>query len=366
MLFPYKALMSNTDRFMQPVVRLLWMILVCGLLLGCQVELGGKKDKKDDEPPTAAPIAVQPVERGNISSYLHLNAILEADREVDVFAQTFGKIIELTIEEGDRVSAGQLLARLEDAVQSLAVERARAAVEQEQATLRRAEGLYDRNLMSENDYERIGLSLRNAELTLQEAELGLTYTRIYSPLTGIVAQRLVDLGDRIDQSRPLFKLVDRNTLRLSTWVSESNLPNLRIGQEASIFSTANPEERFTARLIRISPIVDPTYGKVKVTFEVPNPRGAIRPGQYVELKLTLDTHKNVLLMPKRALVFEAGQPIVYIVQDTLALRRPIRTGLTTGNIVEIISGVNECDSIIVEGQATLKDSSRIKVVTPVE
>ncbi|MDP8228524.1 MAG: efflux RND transporter periplasmic adaptor subunit [Candidatus Electryoneaceae bacterium] len=357
--------MSNIDRFIQLAVRLLGMILVCGLLLGCQVELGGKKDKKGDEPPAAAPIAVQPVERGNISSYLCLNAILEAEREVDAFAQTFGKIIELTVEEGDRVSSGQLLARLEDAEQSLTVERARAALEQEQSTLQRAEGLYSRNLMSEDNYERIKLSVRNAELTLQETELALTYTQIFSPLTGIVAQRFVDLGDRIDQSRPLFKLVDRRTLRLNTWVSEVDLCNLRIGQKVSIVSTANSEEQFTAKLIRISPIVDPTYGKVKVTFKVSNPSGTIRPGQYVELKLTLDTHENVILTPKKALVFEAGQSIVYVVKDSLAHRRPIRTGLTSGNIIEILSGIAEGDSVIVEGQATLKDSSRVKVVSPI-
>ncbi|NQT34377.1 efflux RND transporter periplasmic adaptor subunit [bacterium] len=350
---------------MTPFYLLLFSSIVF-IFSGCDIQIGdGRKKKGDkDTEKAVAPVVVTQSWNGDISTYLRLNGILKTDREVQVFSRSVGRIVGLSVEEGSWVQAGQLLARLEDDEQKLAVERAQTSFEMDRASLDRAEKLFNQNMMAEDEYERIKLSLDDARLRLKQAELNYEHTRITAPFSGIIAERYVNFGDRIDISRPLFKLVNSSKLRIDGWVAEVNISKLRIGQEASISSAAFPDDRFIAELVRISPIVDPSYGKVKVTFEIPNQDGRLKPGQFVELSLTLETHRNVRLIPKKAVVYEAGIPVVFINQDSLAFRRTIDIGLQTGDIVEILSGIDLGAGVIVDGQSTLRDSSLVKVVPP--
>jgi len=356
---------SCISRTVTPFYLLLFSSIVF-IFSGCDIQIGdGRKKKGDkDTEKAVAPVVVTQSWNGDISTYLRLNGILKTDREVQVFSRSVGRIVGLSVEEGSWVQAGQLLARLEDDEQKLAVERAQTSFEMDRASLDRAEKLFNQNMMAEDEYERIKLSLDDARLRLKQAELNYEHTRITAPFSGIIAERYVNFGDRIDISRPLFKLVNSSKLRIDGWVAEVNISKLRIGQEASISSAAFPDDRFIAELVRISPIVDPSYGKVKVTFEIPNQDGRLKPGQFVELSLTLETHRNVRLIPKKAVVYEAGIPVVFINQDSLAFRRTIDIGLQTGDIVEILSGIDLGAGVIVDGQSTLRDSSLVKVVPP--
>lgn len=345
-----------------------FLFIFSGLLClsGCEFKIGGKKKRKgnDEIEETRAPVIIRSPWVGDISTYLRLNGVLEADREVEIFSRTIGRVEELFVEEGDRIKSGQTLARLEDDEQKLALERARAALESNRVALVRAEELFNRQMMAEDEIERLRLTLKDVELQLKQAELSLAYTLISAPFSGIIAERYINFGDRVDVSRPLFKLVDNRILRVEGWVAEKNISKLKIGQEASITITASSEHRYNARLIRISPIVDPTFGKVKVTFELPGHGVQLKPGQFVELELVMETHHDVQQIPKKAIIYEAGVPVVYVAVDSLAFRHKLELGLEAGDVVEVISGINPDDRLIVEGQATLRDSSRIKIVTP--
>jgi len=359
----FKKGLCCSDSTATPFCILIFLFVLL-LSTGCEVKIGGKKKGKNGTEKVHAPVVVTPSIVGDISTQLRLNGILKTDCEVQIFARTSGRIVELTVEEGDRIASGQLLARLDNDEQKLALERARTAFRQEQASLTRAEKLFDQNMLAEDEYERIKLSLEDAELRLKQAELSFEYTRVTSPFSGIIAERYVNYGDRVDASRPLYNLVDRSAMHLDGWVSEADIAKLRTGQEAIITSTALPDRSFEAVLARISPVVDPTFGKVKVTFDISGAHNPLKPGQFVELELTLETHYNVQLIAKRAIVYEAGVPVVFIYQDSTALRRRVDLGLQTGDIVEILSGIDVGSEVIIEGQATLRDSSLVKVVPP--
>jgi len=340
----------------------LYALILFGFLLSaCNIEIGGKKNK-DEETEIAAPVIILPIERGKISDYMRMSAVLEPLRQVEIFAQSAGTIVKLSIEEGAEVEKGQLLVYLDSADQRLSVERAEALLERERNNLARAKELHDRNMLSPEEYQRAQLVLRDAELSMDQAQLALDRTRITAPFSGIIAERFIDYGDQVSPSRPLFRLVDRSILQLNVWFNESDLPRLRTGQTAEVFTANNPVNPFTARLIRISPVVDPTYGKLKVTFKITNPPTSLKPGQFVELQLTLETRHDVLVIPKRSLVYEAGAPVVFVCRDTLAFRRPVEIGLETGEFAEVTNGVQDGDMIVVDGQATLRDSTVVKVV----
>jgi RND family efflux transporter MFP subunit len=331
-------------------------------LSGCQFEIGGRGGKKKEGKATPAPVRIVQPMRGSIATYLHLDGAIEPERSVEVTAQTAGIVKALLVEEGDRVREGQLLVKLQDSEQTLAVERARATVERQHALLLRAEELFNRQMISAEEIEQMRLTLQDAEIALKQAELALDYTTIEAPFTGAIARRSVSIGDQVAPGRTIVTLVDRNILLLNCWVSESELANLHIGSTAMVSSQASITKSFEARLIRISPVMDPQYGKLKVTFQVIDPGGLLKPGQFVELRMTMEEHSDALLLPKKSVIYETGMPMVFVVLDTLAFRRPIQIGLETGDRLEVLTGITSTDSVVVEGQATIKDSARVAVV----
>jgi len=339
--------------------------LVALLLIGCQVEIG-KKKKKESDIPTTVPVAAQSVERGDISSFLRLNAVLAAESEVDVYSRTVGRVKSIDVEEGRTVRSGDVIARLEDDEPTLSVRKVTTARDANKSSLERIDQLFRQNMVSQDAYDQARLALDNSELLLQEAELLLTYTTIRAPISGIVSMRNISIGDRVDVSRPLFRIVDRSRLKFDVWLSESDLVKINMGDKGTVSSSITPEKQYKARLIMISPVVDPTYGKIKATFELLSPYGDLKPGQFVELLLTLETHTNVLQLPKKALIFEAGKPVVYITKDSLAFRRQVEIGLETATVAEITSGVLEGDLVIVDGHSTIRDSSKVKLLTRAE
>jgi len=339
-------------------------LLLCGSILSsCKVEMGKQRGKKDEKKDLAAPITAEPVSMGDISKYLRLNSVLKPIREINIFAQSAGTILELNVEEGDIVPKDKLLLTLESTDQELAAKRARTRLERERNSLSSAQELYNKNMLPEDEFKQIQLLVRDSELQLAQAELAMQRTNITAPFKGFISERFVNTGSRIDPSRPLFKLVDDSEIQLEVWVNEADLGALKIGLIADVKKNSKSDQSFQAELIRISPVVDPTYGKLKATFQLINQSSDLKPGQLVELYLVLETHSNVLIIPKRALVYESGIPIVYINYDSLAFRRLIALGLETGENVEVLAGLTVGELIIVDGQSTLRDSSKVKHVT---
>ncbi len=339
------------------------MLLI--LLTGCQLKIGGGKKNKNKEE-SAAPVLVTTVYRGEISSYLRLNGTLEAEKAISVFAETIGRVVELKVEEGRFVREGSLLARLDDDEQRLALERAQAIEEREVRAFEKADQLYKDKLLSEDTFESARIALQDAQLNLKQVQLALNQTRIHAPFSGVIAERFVNFGDRVDMSRPLFRLVDTSRLKIVGWVSESELRFLQPGVLVDVIVSAFPDADLKAELERISPVVDPNHGKIKVTFIVSKHSIPLKPGQFVEILLTLQTHDNAVLIPKKAVIYESGQSLVYEVRDSLACRRTIRIGIETSERVEILEGLKENDIIVIEGQSTLQDSSKINIVNSVE
>ncbi len=339
------------------------LFFVSFLLTGCDIKFGDKK-KKDDDKDIAAPVLVSKAETGDISSYLRLNATIEPVREVEIYSRAFGQVIELRVEEGDGVHAGDLLLKLDDSEQVLSLNRSKAILEKERAHFKSADELYRKQMLAEDEYRQLKLALEDAEIALDQAELALAYTLITAPFDGTIALRYIDFGDRVDLSRPLFRLVDQSSLLINGWISESDQHLLQVSQEVLIVVSGKEDRQEKATLIRISPVVDPAYGKVKATFQITDPNPDLKPGQFVEIRLTLETHKDVLLLPKQAIVYESGNPLVFVYRDSLVFRRPVEIGIQTGTNAEVIKGIDADEFIIIEGQATIRDSSRVKPVNP--
>lgn len=336
-------------------------LVISILLTGCEIEMnGGWGKKKKDTPPQPVPVQIETVKLETISSYFRFNAILVPEKEIQIFPKAIGIVLERFVEEGDYVDAGRILARLEDSEQKLTLDRAEANFRHQSDETSRAEDLFNRDMLSDDEIRRIRLAKNEADISLRQARLALEYTKITAPFAGVITKRLFNSGDRVDLSRPLFTLVDRSRMYADAWISEGELQHIKIGTPAKVLSFGDTPVVGRAKTLRISSVIDPTFGKIKVTFLLDSAQTEFRPGQFIELLLTLDSKTNVTVIPKRAVLFEAGDPVVFIVQDSLALRRQIKTGIGEAGRVEVVQGLSAGQSIVVDGHSTLRDSSKVR------
>jgi membrane fusion protein (multidrug efflux system) len=310
---------------------------------------------------TAVPVEVAAVARRSISFYIQSNGTLEAENEVDVVARTSGPIEELRTEEGRVVSKGRLLARIEDDEIRAQVEIGRVSLEEARLNFERAERLYGIQLVSPEEYEQAKSRFETARAQYQGNQLQLAYTEIRAPFSGRIVERYIDAAQQVSAGTPLFRLSDFDPLLCPVQVPERELPRLRLDQTAYLTVEAWPEERFDAKVLRISPVVDAGTGTIKVTLDV-GARDKLRPGMFARVFLKTDTHDGAIVIPKSALSLESLGDTVFVHRDGSAERRDVEIGFEEGDSVEVLSGVSPGEQVVVVGQDGLSDGTPIQVL----
>lgn len=345
----------------------LW-IVACGPP-GAGGGWGGRGQEQAPGPveEAASPVVVVPVGHGDIDASIAVSSTIEAERQVSVHAEATGQIVKLEVEEGEVVKEGQLLARIKYDAQSSLLERAATSLEKSEVDYARMKELYDRGVASKEELDNAELALRNAKLDRQDRSREVKNTRVKAPFAGTLTERMVAEGGFVTSGQQLFSITDFDTLVARVYVPEKELDRIEVGQVADVVGKAAAGRRGQGKVARIAPIVDASTGTVKVTVTLPAElagQDGFLPGMYAEVTLTTETRKDVTLVPKPALVRDEEQTYVFVVEGDRAVRRLLEIGLGDDQNVEVISGVSPGESIIVAGQAGLKDGALVEVVDP--
>lgn len=313
------------------------------------------------EATAAVPVEVMTVSRRPISEYLETNGVLEAENEVDIVARISGPIIDLLVEEGMEVTAGQLLARIDDKEIRAQVEVAAVNRDEAELAFARAQVSFGNELISQEAYDQTKSRLESTRAQLKSYEIQLGYTRITAPFDGLIVERYVKLAQHLANGTRLFRISDFKPLLCPIRVPEKDLARLRLGQPAHLEVEAFAATRFDARVLRISPVVDAGTGTVKVTLEV-DARGKLRPGMFASVFLETDRHDDALVIPRTALVLDSLGDTVYVHDGGTAARREVRLGFREADLLEVLEGITDGEEIVVLGQDSLSDGTPITVL----
>ena len=329
---------------------------------------GEDGEQKEEELP---PVEVVSLDRGAIEAVLRFSTNLEAESEIQVFSQAARLVVQLNVEEGDRVRKGQVLVRLQDEEQKSELARIESQLKKAQREHRRQESLFAKELISEQAINDATYEVEQFELALADAKRSLGYTEVRAPISGTITGRHVNHGDHITVNQHLFDLVDFDTIVARVYVPEKELVRLRVGQAARLFSASLGSEARSGEVTRIAPIVDPASGTVKVTVGIPGHQGLL-PGMYVEVELVTDTREDALLVPKRAVVYDQNQAFLYRLRDDMTAER-LRIEVQLEDREHILPAIGtpgagtgkgdlaEGDRIVVAGQAGLKDGTSVRL-----
>lgn len=315
--------------------------------------------KKNEEKPI--PVEVAQVAKRPIQASYHGTAALEAPNEAQVVAKTSGVLLQLMVEEGDAVKAGQVLARIDPDRPRLELQRAEAMLKKLQAEMARSKELFERKLVAADVFERIRYDVATQQAAYDMAKLELSYTNIVAPIDGVVAQRMVKQGNLIQLNTALFRIVDTRELDAVLNVPEKELATLTAGLAATMEVDALPGQPFVGAIDRVSPVVDAGSGTFRVVVRFES-KGVLKPGMFGRVGIVHSQREDALTIPRTALLEDAGESAVFAVRDNKAVRVPIQLGYINGELAEIRAGLSEGDSVVTAGKVTLRDGSKVEVL----
>ena len=324
---------------------------------------GKDGNSEDEEEEVSVPVEVTVLRRGSIESLNRSTTTLEAESQTIVTAEAARRVVEIKVEEADRVKRGDLLLRLQDGEQRSAVAKARTLLDQSEREWDRQQRLFEQQLTTEKAYNDALAANEQRKLELADAERSFGYTQVRAPISGTITQRYVKLGDQVNPGTQLFEIIDFQSLVALVYVPEKNLGQLEVGQSARITAPAIRPEPYAAKVLRVAPTVDARTGTVKVTVDVGGREG-LRPGLYVDVALVTEVRDDAVLVPKRALIYENDQIFAYrLAGDSKVERLRLIPALSDAAHIMPLDGVAVGDSLVTAGQAGLKNGSKVEVVT---
>jgi len=287
-------------------------------------------------------------------------------------------VAQVKVAEGDRVQSGQLVAQIDDRpirdqlqqVEAAAAQ-ARANLENAKLTLARNENLFARGIAARKELDDArtqesvaAAALRQTEAALSLARLQLARTEVKSPLSGTVVKRFVSVGEQVDgtAAQPIIEIANLAEVELIANVPANFLAQLRPNRPLSLASDAFPGKTFTGRVVAIPAAVDPATNAGQIRIRIANAAGLLRLGMFLSAQVPIETHAGALVVPPQAIYRdEHGHPHVHNVNGDEAAAVEVALGIETPDKVELLSGVQAGDTVILSGGYGLGEKAKVKV-----
>lgn len=359
-------------------VKAFFVLFLFIFLLSCRPP--NQVEEAKDQSFGAAPVKVFKVKRQKISEKLFHTGVIEASRKINITPDIGGKIAKIHVEEGDRVQTGQVLAELDTRAIRLQLEQAQAGLAVAEANyndakknMDRMERLMKENAASEQQYEKIRLAYESAEAQLKQAQAAvnlashnLDVSIMKAPFSGVIASKNAEVGDVINPMMGGFSptsgvltLMDFSRVKINVDVSQEDITRIKKGQTAFLGVTVFPEKVFEGKVSLVNITADSMTKKFKVEVTINNPDLILRPNTFGEVILEVSTHEDALVIPQKAVL---ENTYVFLVQDGNTVgRREVTLGLQNADRIEIVTGLQEGDLVVVEGNFGLEDGASVEI-----
>lgn len=280
---------------------------------------------------------------------------LEANEMVQVRSEVAGRIVAVEFNEGDPVKKDAVLFRLDDGKLRAQLESTEARLMKARNNLERSRKLLEQTTISPQEFDDAQAEFKEAQAAVDLAREQFDDATIRSPLDGFISERLVSNGQYVEKDRTLVTVVDTDPVKIDTTLPERFLPQLQLGQKVNVKIAGLGQKAFTGEVYFIDPRVDPSTRTVKIKARIPNPDGELRPGLFANVELVTGTRDNAIVVPEQAIVPAIDKLTVFVVEGGVARRREVTVGARLPGKVEITSGIQTGEMVVISGQQKLRD-----------
>lgn len=329
------------------------------------------------QPRPAPPVYVEPVGTRTVLDRIRTVGQLEPDEAVRVSSEIKAVITGVHVDDGDHVTAGQVLFRLEDTRAKAELAEAEARVREIRANLVKAtddldqdkkllrQGIVEERQVraTQSAYDALVAVREAAEARVVQLREGVNDTVVRAPFDGVIGERLVYTGDYVEDGDPLVEVLRIDPLALRFSVSERAFMDVRRGARVDFLVPGMGDEVFHGEIYYIAPEADVTSRNVAVKAHVPNTDGRLRPGFFIKLQVINRERPNQVVVPESAVVFDGGSASVYVVIDGKIERRDVELGLRVEDTYfEVVRGVDAGEMLAVRGQYGLASGIPVTIV----
>lgn len=353
---------------------LLAVCVIIGYRIYSNIQADRARAAKMSQSRSIAVVTAHPVRR-TIVPQLHFSGSLDPEWQAQVAAKVDGRLEKVYVHEGDRVEKGQVLAILEQMDTDANLLSAKGSYLDAQTSLRKAETdlaryekLYATGAVSQqvvDDYrfarDNAAAKLEAARGSLQGMESKAAGTVVTAPADGIVAKRFYQEGYYAKAGTPLFAIADISMLKTTIHIPEGQVTGVKVGNEADIALPAYPGKKLVGKITRIAPVADLPAHTFAAEVSVDNSEGLLA-GVYANVSLIGEPREQVLTIPMHAIVMRDDQQTVFVADaQGVVQRRVLTLGYSDDKVAEVLSGLDEKDTIVVEGHNKLREGSRINL-----
>ena len=344
-------------------------ILVIGLIVlmsvlmltGCQDQESMAVAENTSPGPPAIPVAVMVIEPVAMQDVIFLPGETEAFEDVKVAANTAGRVDWIGPREGQQVNKGDLLAKIDVSALKASLDRAEAAYKLADDLYQRRLRLYDNKIIAKEELDQSETQSALALADLKQIKVQYNHGFPKSPITGIINLLYVEEGEYADVGKPLAEIVNIDKIKINVRVPELDVRFVNLGQQTPLKIDAFPDRTFMGTIDFVSFKADPATKTFLVRSVIDNPLYDIRPGMLGRVAFVRRVIADAVAAPIFALIDKGGERIVFVEKDGVAVSRTVSIGVIEGDRVQITSGLNPGDHLIVKGHTEVEDGMKVIV-----
>lgn len=340
---------------------------------GAAASCASSAQASDGKEPTEKEAAVQPAPQKKINvkvetvtpetlvEYVKATGVTKAQSDVTYSAEIAGKLEHLSVDLGERVKKGQVLARIDFSSLSAQAEQAEATRDLAKKTFDRLSSLAEEKLVSDQQVDEARSRLVQAEAQLKIIRSSLSKSTIRSEISGVITEKNVSKGEYVSPGMRLFRIIDHSHIIVEASLAETQVAKVQKGQHVDVLVDALGKE-VRGVVESVIPAADPVSKTFTVRIDVDNPERDILVGMATTVSVTSVEHTGVVVTKQDVVVEEGETKAVFVTDGDVVRKRVVTLGATEGDRVVLTSGVNPGDKIVVVGQRDLVDEQPVNVV----
>ncbi len=365
------------------IAAIILFLLLIITALGVYLRVSHNDSAKSKRPARVTNVTLGKLNHGSIMLTETLTGNILPVQQANIYSRVNGNIERIYVDIGSYVGKGTLLALIDTSIYTQNKKQAYAALLQARANLENTKLNYERNKsLNEQDlnakqdvdnsktaYDVANAQVQAALANYNNSATQLGYCRITAPFSGYITKRLLDAGAYVTSSpnspgSTLFTLMDINRLKVSVYLPEKDIPLLDSVQDIQITADALPGKVFSGRVSKTGESVDLNTRTMEIEIEIENPKKILKPGMYATITIILDKKDNADILPNYVVLNDQDGDYVYVVgPDDIAAKKYVKTGISHNNNYEILSGLDDNDRIVFDGQTLIKNGSKVNIVT---
>lgn len=312
----------------------------------------------------AVPVKVMSVKREVVNIDFGVNGKLAANQDLMLISEVNGRVLSIKVKEGDKVTQGQVLATVESTYSSLDFQAASDALAKLKVDQERLTKALKTGGVTQAQVDEINLAVRNAESQVAQARKRVSDATIKAPISGVINKKYIEVGSFAAAGTQLFNIVDVSSLKLNVTANERQVVQLGVGSKVDIVVPVFQDETFTGSISFIAPKADNSLNyPIEIKLDNTKTKNKLKAGMYASAEFKFGDQNPIIAIPRSAFVGSVNGGEVFVIEkEGFATLRKVSPGTIFGDLVEILGGLKEGETVITTGQINLIDGTEIEVL----